>query len=337
MKGKLLVMLAGVILIIFPGETCFPGTKMSIQIEPAFMELDGFNLHSGDIFYYQEKWNSETGKLNYGTTYEPINLDMQEKVTLQIEALWKKNSWGIGVRGWWFDTEDSKSGEVTTPPASFTPTSYVYYDVYYENGVRMWDHTIWPVVNDLEDSFFSPVKWYARGDIKAFSADVFGAHTIGGKEKNQLEFLFGAKFATLDTKREEGQFQRAYISCENFDELESFPPEDFPEKHDWDNYISLQSKSTAKSEIMAGPCVGLRGRTSLKKWKIEGFLNQSVLFGKTKLKGNWKDVDNICSSLEGEPQEQYQYWEGNFSFSKSEKIALPLTEINIKIIYPFSQ
>ncbi|GAI17634.1 unnamed protein product [marine sediment metagenome] len=124
---------------------------LSIQIEPLWMDVEGNDEHVGDIFNWKEEWNNVTLTDTYGITYDPINLNlrcmppiMKDKFTLRGEITYRKNQRKFGLSGWWFGTDDSKSGRVTTPPFETTPTGWIYY----ENGVRMWDHTIWPVWNE---------------------------------------------------------------------------------------------------------------------------------------------------------------------------------------------
>ena len=293
-----------------------------IQLEPMWMDVYGNDEHVGDKFYWKEEWNNVTLTDTYGITYDPINLNMKDKFTLRGEAIYRKNQWGLGLSGWWFGTDDSKSGRVTTPPEETTPTGWIYY----ENGVRMWDHTIWPVWNDLEPSGMSPVDYHAKNELNVWTADLFSIRALAEKSTSQIDLTFGAKLGSLDNDRNEGQKQRVFIY------------DYFGTGYHWDNHISLESTSKADYDLMLGPVLGFQGKAKYKRFGIEGFINQSVLFGKVEHTGLWEDVDDIwvVTGPEGDPFEPVEQWEydyGRFSFSKQEDVALPVTELKLKVAY----
>jgi len=294
---------------------------LSIQIEPMWMDVYGNDLHVGDIFNYKEEWNGVTSIFTYGMTYDPINLNMKDKLTLRVEIIHRKNQWGWGLSGWGFGTDDSKSGRVTTPPFEFTPTGWIDY----LNGVRMWDHSIPPVQNDLEPSGWSPVDYQAKNELNVWTADLFSIRTLAEKSNSQIDLIFGAKLGSLDNDRNEGQKLRAFI----YDGLG-------PGSH-WDNEISLEGTGKADYNLMRGPILGFKGMAKRGKFGIEGFINQSILFGRVKLTGLWEDIDDIweVTGPVGGPfvkVAQWEYWYGSSSFSKEEDVALPVTEIKLKFL-----
>jgi len=295
---------------------------LSIQIEPLWMDVEGNDEHVGDKFYWKEEWNNVTLTYTYGITYDPINLNMKNKFTLRGEAIYRKNQWGWGLSGWGFGTDDSKSGRVTTPPFEFTPTGWIYY----ENGVRLWDHTPVPILNELEPSGVSPVDYQAENKLNVWTADLFSIRTLAEKSTSQIDLAFGVKLGSLDNDRNEGRERRAFVY------------DDFGPGLHWDNQISLESTSEADYGLMTGPVLGFQGKVKYKRFGIEGFINQSILFGRVKYTGLWEDIDDIwvVTGPEGgpfEPVEQYEYDYGRFSFSKHERAALPVTEIKLKVVY----
>ena len=73
-------------------------------------------------------------------------------------------------------------------------------------------------------------------------------------------------------------------------------------------------------------------------YSIEAFINQSVLLGRVKYKGLFRDVDDIwevTGPVGGPftPVGRYRYLDGKFSFSKSDTVALPVTELKLKATY----
>ena len=302
----------------------------SIQLEPMWMDVKGNDIHVGDIFRWKIDWYYDGVKgiytRKYGVTYEPINLDMDDNLTVRAELTYRKNQWGLGFSGWWFNTDASVSGRVTTPKRIEGTDGVNFWGTYYRNGVRMWDHTIRPVWTELEVSGFSPVDYWAGNDLGVWTIDVHGIRTLAEKKDSHVDLAFGLKFGSLDNKRSEGQSQRAFI-------YDAFGP-----GLHFDNQITLQSKSEADYGLMAGPVLGFQGKARYEKFGIEGLVNQSLLIGKVDQSGHWRDTDDmwIVKGPKGgpfTPVRQYAYLDGNFPFSKKETVALPVTEAKLKFLY----
>lgn len=319
---KKVVLVVAVLMFFMAGNVVYAEEgKWSIQLEPMWMDVKGNDLHVGDVFKYREEWHAPTMTLTYGVTYEPINLDMNDKLTLRTEITYRKNQWGLGISGWWFNTDDSVTGRVTTPPEEFIPTGWIFY----VNGVRMWDHSILPVRNDLDPSGFSPVDYWAKSEVGVWTVDLFGIRTLAEKKNSHIDLTFGLKLGSPDNEREEGQSMRAFVY--NW----------FGAGLHWDNRITLESKSEADYGLMIGPVIGLQGKVKYKRIGLEGLLNQSILIGRVKQSGTWTDIDDIwiVSGPVGgpfTPVRQYDYLEGKFPFSKSETYAIPVTEAKLKFL-----
>jgi len=294
--------------------------EWSIQLEPMWMDVEGNDLHVGDVFKYREELDGST--LTYGITYEPIKLNMKDKITLRAEIIYRKDQWGLGVSGWWFNIDASQGGSITTPPEVITPTGYIYY----ESGVRMWDNTILPVLNDLEDSGLSPVTYWAKNELGVWTVDLYGIRTLAEKKDSLINLTFGLKLGSLDSEREEGQKQRAFVY------------DFYGGGFHLDNHITLESASEADYSLMAGPAIGLQGKAKYKSFGIEGLIDQSLLIGRVKQSGTWTDIEDIwvvTGPVGGPftPVSQDAYLEGKFSFSKGETIALPVTEAKLKVLF----
>lgn len=291
-----------------------------IQLEPMRMDVYGYDEHVGDIARYREEYSMDGAgnvTLDYSATYDPINLNMKNKFTLRLEVTRRRGQWGLGASGWWFNTDDSVSGRVASPEMEWTDTGYIFY----VNSVRMWDHTITPVSNELEYSNFSPVDYWAEDKLKVWTADLFLSRTLAEKKDSFANFSLGAKLGSLKTKENLGQKQRAFIY-------------DYGYGCDFDNHITLKSTAEADCTFMVGPVLGFQGKVKRGKFDIEGFINQSVLFGKVKHTGLWEDIDDILwiDSASGETV-WHDVLTGEFSFSKEDGVALPVTELKLKVVY----
>lgn len=303
--------------------------EWNLQLEPMWMDVKGNDLHVGDVFKYREDWyyDWESGiyTVRYGITYEPINLDMKDKFTLRGEITYRKNQWDLGLSGWWFNTDASVEGRVTTPASTWDYDWPYLWGTYYENGVRMWDHTIWPLYNELEDSYISPVDYWAKNGLDVLTVDLFGRRTLAEKKDSHIDLTFGGKLGSLNNDREEGQRQRAfvyhYFGC----------------GYHFDNRVTLESTSKADYGLMLGPVMGFQGKAKYKSFGIETMANQSLLIGRVEQSGTWTDIDDIwvvCGPIGGPftPVAQYEYLEGRFPFSKEETVAIPVTEVKLKFL-----
>jgi len=244
-----------------------------IQIEPMLMDVDGYDEHVGDIYRSREEYSEDTAgnvTLDLSTTYEPLNLNMKDEFTLRGELIYRKGQWNLGASSWWFSADGSVIGTVTTPEEETTATGYVYYI----NGVRMWDNTIIPVYNELEDSLFSPVDYWAEDRLAVWTADLFLSRILAEKKDSYVSFCLGAKLGSLKTEENVGQKQRAFVY-------------DYDYGCNFDNHITLEGMAEADCGFMAGPVLGFKGKAERGKFGIEGFLSQSIVFGKVEHTGLW--------------------------------------------------
>ena len=260
---------------------------------------------------------------------------MKSRLTLRTEIQYRKGQQGFGISGWWFKTDDSVMGRVTTPPATYVDNWPVdVSETYFVNGVRMWDNTIVPVYNELEASDYPPVDYWAGNDLSIWTIDAFYKVTLAEKKAEKrdkhLDMNLGLKLASLDNERNEGQRQRAFIY------------DYFGWGYHYDNRITLESKSSVDYGLTAGPVIRLQGKARINEFKLEGLLSQSLLIGRVEQSGTWTDIDDIwrVTGPEGgpfTPVEQVAYYEGRFPFSKKETEALPVTEAKLKILYNITE
>lgn len=283
-----------------------------LEIEPIWMDVYGNDVHVGDIFKYKQIFTvDEFGgwTVKYGIEYEPINLIMKNNLALRFALNYQKNQWGLNISGWGFRTGVWENGYVTTPPMEYITGGYVGY-IY---GIRMWDHTLIPVVNELEVSKFSPVKWWATNKLSVYTFDFLAINTL----IKDLDLMLGLKIGKLANERFESQTQHAYVNW------------GAPFYVICDNHITLES--TSKGDyLLTGPTLGIQTKIKLgDNIGFNGFLKQAFLFGQGQSSGIWIDIDDIdWKNLAGELI-YHDYYKGQFTFTKLERIALPVTEFKL--------
>lgn len=77
-----------------------------IQLEYVWMDAYGYDEHVGDVVRYREEYSVDEARnytLDYGATYEPINLNLKDKSSLRGELIYRKGQWFLGLSGWTFD------------------------------------------------------------------------------------------------------------------------------------------------------------------------------------------------------------------------------------------
>ena len=83
------------------GKANLSSAEWSIELKPMWMDVKGNDVRVGDVFRYTETIIGVTTL--YGVAYEPITLDMKDRLTLRTEIQHKKGQQGFGISGWWFD------------------------------------------------------------------------------------------------------------------------------------------------------------------------------------------------------------------------------------------
>jgi len=294
-----------------------------ISFEPMRMEMKGLDDHVGDVFTYKKVWKQDPVSgdttTNYYVNYDPINLNMDAKACFRGEINYRKNQWGIGFSGWFFNPYSKREGRVVT----LQPDVGNFGDpngAEYKNGVRMWDHTIEPAYNALEPSKDSPVNYSVEGDFYIWTLEAFGIKTISAKENSYIDFKFGLKMGTLDHKQELEQTQQEYYMWSS--------------SMDLDKDIIYQSTSRANYGFMAGPVIGFEVNTRYKKIKISGFINQAILFGRVNYNCVFRNVEDTLyvDSNTGEIID-HDVNTFEFPFLKKESVSIPVTEFQFKVTY----
>jgi hypothetical protein len=287
----------------------------SFQVAPIWMDVYGYDLHVGDIWKYKQIWTvDEMGgwHIDYSIEYEPMILAMKNKFAWQFGLNYQKNDWAIGASGLYFSTSSQTEGMVFTPPFEAIPNGYIGY-IY---GVRMWDHTLVPVINEQEASGFSPVGYAAESKLKLFSGEVLLKYYIDFG----VSFDFGLKFAQLFPERMERQTQHAYYTYTA------------PFWVIFDNYITLQSKSKVNYQLLRGPNIGFEIEKKNHQINLKTKFSQAVLFGNVESIGKFEDTDDIdwFDYHSGELIYHDHYY-GHFTFEKVEKVLIPVTEFNLNL------
>lgn len=309
-----LSLLLGFLLVAYPVKA--QEKKWEFKVELFSVKTGGNDTRVGDLFIYEQKGEVTLDqrdyllKLLYGAKYTPLVTFMSDQKTPLVSAGYNNGRWGFIFSGWHLNTSGAVGGEVVTG----RPFS--------AEGVRMWDHTIFPLWDGTQNPPVSRVQYWANNSLSLQNADfLFFDRLRGGSSPVAVDLLWGIKLAKLKNDRREGQSQHAFLS--DYAGLG---------KH-FDNAVFLESLGHSGSGLLVGPVIGGRWSSKYKTFSFKGTASHAVLFGSARTSGSWRDTDDIYF-INGLTREQstfvfpFIYYDGLFLFADRERVAVPVTEFS---------
>jgi hypothetical protein len=294
-----------------------------IQWEQLRLDVKGADDHLGDVTRITDVQTFVPPRLDTKVTHEPIDLNMEAGNAFRAGVKYRGERWGSGVSGWSFRTSDSLSGRVSSPADVRTSTSVTSV----VNTVLMFDELLPPVVNALEPSGLSPVDYDANGELRAWAVEGFALATLVESDANRLELVVGGRVANIRSGDELGFHQRAFI------------PNRFLSLH-FNNEIRLSSTGRATIDA-AGPIMGLSGLMTWRRLHLDVSVTESVLFGSADQSGAFANVDDVTlAQTPAGPfvtcplalaQAGCYAVRSDWDFSTSEKVLIPVTELQLKV------
>jgi hypothetical protein len=299
-------------------------TGWEVQWEQLRLDVKGADQHVGDITTITRVQTFAPPRLDDRVTHDPIGLNMDVRNAFRAEVSYRGQQWGAGVGGWFLRTRDSLSGQVASPAVVRTPAS----NTSVTNTILMWDELLSPLSNDLEASGMSPIDYHANGRLRTATMDAYALATLANSDSSHLDLIVGGKGVRVRAGEEQGFSERAFI-------LNAFRPLHF------NNYVSLSSTGNAKLDGV-GPMVGLTGRTSWRRLRLDVSVTESVLFGSADQSGVFTDIDDV--TLAQGPAGPFipcplplaaagcHAIRSDWTFSKSEKVLIPITELQLRFL-----
>ncbi len=287
-----------------------PVRAWEFQLEPMWMDVGGWNEHVGDIV--NASFTTIVGPPGVASDIRdrrPVNLDLDAGFAFRGSVTYEYQQWGVGAAGWFFGTDDSLSGTVTTP----VPTA----DTFFRNFVSFWGEPRGGGINELEPSGVAPEEFRVDQELDTFTAEVFGFRTLAENSSSRIDAIVGVKVGQLETTQNQSR------------NLRSFFFDDFGPGLHFNNFISLSS--TAEAEFLGvGPMVGFSGRATWGRLAFHTFVTQSLLIGDADLEGLFTDIDDISSTPDpAGPFTPLLLIRSDLPFSTSERAFIPVTEFQL--------
>ena len=285
-------------------------TGFSFLIEPLWIGVAGLNAHAGDIVQIKsiyQPWNYNDYSHVDEISYEPINHQMQKKIILRLEAVYRKNQWGLGGSIWWYNTDSTRTGIITTPPRD--PGLHTEY----KNGLHLWDATFWPLQTDLETSGYSPINYNLKNNLNTHFIDLFGLRTLTSNADNQLEMIFGIKLGSMKNQRNENMNTKSRIYYSSYYR---------------DANVSGENNSATELSFITGPFIGFQGHASYKRIHIEGSISQAIVRSKAKYSAALHYTEDIKYV---DPSFPYKSHYGqDIVLSRNDTAVFPMTELKLR-------
>ena len=294
-----------------------------VELGQLWMNVKGYDAHAGDVVRQTEVFTDPPDLVDTRLR-TPIRLDMDAGNTFWTEVRYRRNGWGAGVRGWAFSSDDDTAGGVSSSEPSFTATTATIVT----ETVDLWNETLPPVVNELEDSEVSPVDYRAAGGLRTYTVDFFAWRELSESDDHRVLLVAGAKTGRLETDQSKGLTQKAFV----FDFFG-------PGLH-LNNFIELASSADADF-LGVGPMIGLEADTEWRWLRVHTSASQALLIGDATMSGLFTDVDEITSTAD--PAGPFMSCtvdlvfqgclpiESSVDFSTSRRVFLPATELRVSL------
>src|SRR5262245_373624 len=114
-----------------------------IDLEPMWMNVKGFDQHSGDVVRSTTVVTTNPLRLSDIRTREPIMNRMDAGLKFRGSVQYRRQGWGAGASGWSYSSESAINGTVSSLGSAGGL-------IFSSNSVSMWRETLDPVENDLE-------------------------------------------------------------------------------------------------------------------------------------------------------------------------------------------
>lgn len=291
----------------------------TFEFSPMWLTASGNNDRLGDRFYLHS--NGIYGQ-DYGMSTTPINLSNKRAFGWKAAMTYRQanSPWGIALTVWQYTEGNKLSGQIQSRPGGpFAGCEY--------GGIRMWEHTLIPVINMDDPCWASPVSYRGAHFLKLWSADFAVSRIIAHGPSGSLALTIGPRFGGHRHSRVEGLAQTAIV-------------------HYWlgplhyHNDIDIQGDATVRSRLLHGVNFGMRGSYDKGRSSMRATINQAFMFGTVAQQANWHDTDDIrvVSGQRGGPYTEYArlaYLDGKFPFSETKSDGVAVTEASISFDHAF--
>jgi hypothetical protein len=298
-------------------QTTPPAPAWHVSADVLNVLTRGNDVHVGDVFTESQRdgGTATNSTFDYGVTYDPIVTRMDNTIDVLIEAGWRGARWGVGARGWHVNT----SGEAGDTASSPTPTA-TFSAV---TGIRMWDHSDIPVINQFHPSGFSPVTYHAENGLEHLRIDIFAERNWISSPGLNVAMRVGLAHGRLDNTRAEGHGQTAHVTTVSAGATTVF-----------DNIITLEGTSESTMHL-TGPSFGISGAATHGRFRVDWLVSPAALIGTANLSGEWIDTDNITQvTTTATPQvTTTDRLRGTIPFELEQRTVVPVLDLQAKASY----
>jgi hypothetical protein len=216
-----------------------------------------------------------------------VTLDTEAGIAYRSEVQYTKGKWGAGADFFLFLTSQS-TADRTAAAGTAGPIDEVAFEVA-DRTFRSTSPSQVLFYSVLEDT-----------DLEVWTLDLYGRRTLTGTPESGIHLQAGLRFGDFDND------YRAVVGIQNV--------------------AGSQLDATSNYDRMMGPLVGLAGNVAFGRSSIEGYIGQSVLFGKADLTGMSREFTGPFTTTPA-------YFDQEAFHRLEQDVAIPITELRIEWTY----
>lgn len=286
----------------------------SVTVEYLSIDTRGNDVHVGDVFTEHQTLSgtATSNRLDYGVTYDPIRTNLERNQSGMVTAAYRRQRWQFGGRWWRVAPEAETTGSRSTTPATASSQ--------FVTGIRMWENSQVPVINQQHPSGISPVTFRASNQLEHMVIDGYAALNWIQETNLNVAIRLGAAYAQSENTRSEGQTMRAFVTQTGPGITTTL-----------ENNITIGSESESTNRLL-GPMLALAGDTTLGRVRIEWLAGHSLMIGTAATSGTWTDIDNIreVTVTSSAITETLTVLDGVIPVENEERPVVPVIELQVR-------
>ena len=295
--------------------------KCSLQVLPGYA-FSTYREHVGDRFSFRDDM-AEAAYIHerYGVSYKPIyargGSSLSGVVGMECRNPENYGVWGI---------------RISSSATSFQTNGVISTNMEKEDaaGVRMWDHTLFPVRNQRTSSELSDAGYWVSARVSPWTADVYRLVNLLATEAFSLSFGGGLRAGGTRIYREEGQTQTAFVA--NY----------YTTGKHFENTITITSKAETSVPFVVGPQLSTRLQLNRGKANLTFDASFAFLMGSVREAAFWHDVDDfhVISGDDGATlvdEGRITLLDGFFPYETSHWTTLSTKDLSLSLSYPLGK
>lgn len=305
--------------------------NVEFRLDRLSLSAAGADLRVGDVVTLPDR--AEFGPLRndffYGAEYEPIWARLGDDTSVAWGIRASRGRWRAFANGWLGSFAGSTAGRAESQPVEGRIITGSFVESRIVRGVKIWGHSLPPLVNSAERSGLSPMEFYGGTSTSVRKTDLGAEYGLVNSRRLRFGVTGGVSFGRFENRRSEGLGIRAYFDHDFANPGRPLSPWGW-DMVSFENQVNLGSTGESKVGLV-GPSFGAIGEVRLGLARIEFRANQAFMFGSAEREGHWSDVDDIREVwvFDRRPVVRRTRMDGNFPYSSESRVVVPVLDAAI--------